>query len=334
MTIAILPGATSQSLEFKAIDNTTGLAATTLTSATAGLSISYQVGIGTVTAISLSDLAATNSAYSSGGIKHLGGGVYRIDVPDAAIPATEGARSKVFGTATAFQILGFSMVGKPVEVVSASLVTAIWAAVTDSAGVTTLLSRLSSARAGYLDNLSAGAVATASALASLVTTVAGIVTTLSTMVADVWAYATRTLTQSAASVAAAVAGSTITARRGDTLTAALTGLGNISTRTALWVTVKADPSGDADTAAKVQITEAVGLVYLNGAAATAGQGSVTVTNATTGALTIVVAAAATAQLAAPSTWTYDVQWKDASGLIHTLTEGTFRVVSDVTRATA
>lgn len=44
----------------------------------------------------------------------------------------------------------------------------------DSAGVTTLLSRLSATRAGYLDNLSAGAVATASAL----TAVAGDVTTL------------------------------------------------------------------------------------------------------------------------------------------------------------
>ncbi len=41
----------------------------------------------------------------------------------------------------------------------------------DSSGVTTLLSRLSSARAGYLDNLSAGAVALASSLSSLQTDV-------------------------------------------------------------------------------------------------------------------------------------------------------------------
>lgn len=40
-------------------------------------------------------------------------------------------------------------------------------AVGDSSGVTTLLARLSSARAAYLDNLSAGAVATASALAAV-----------------------------------------------------------------------------------------------------------------------------------------------------------------------
>ena len=124
-TILILPGATSQSVYFKAIDNTTGLAAITLGSGTAGLVISYQnTQTGTVTAISLSDLAATNSAWSSGGIKHIAGGVYRLCIPDAAVPATEGARTIIAGTATAFQILGCELVGKPVEVVSGSLVAA------------------------------------------------------------------------------------------------------------------------------------------------------------------------------------------------------------------
>lgn len=47
---------------------------------------------------------------------------------------------------------------------AASAVSEIWAAVADSAGTTTLLSRLSSTRAGYLDNLSAGAVALAANL--------------------------------------------------------------------------------------------------------------------------------------------------------------------------
>ena len=150
--------------------------------------------------------------------------------------------------------------------------------------------------------------------------------------AEVWAYSSRTLTQTAASVAAAVQGSTLAVTRGDTFSASLTGLGNITTRTALWFTVKADPAGDADTAAKIQITEAGGLLYLNGAAATSGQGSISVTNATTGALTITVAAAATAQLDTPSTWVYDLQWKDATGLIRTLTRGTMTVSDDVTRA--
>jgi hypothetical protein len=53
-------------------------------------------------------------------------------------------------------------------------VTTLTNAPSDSSGVTTLLSRLSSARAGYLDNLSAGAVA----LASSLTSAAGDITTI------------------------------------------------------------------------------------------------------------------------------------------------------------
>lgn len=49
-------------------------------------------------------------------------------------------------------------------------------AVPDTSGTTTLLSRLSAVRAGYLDNLSAGAVATASALSSVATNVSTLLT--------------------------------------------------------------------------------------------------------------------------------------------------------------
>ena len=66
--------------------------------------------------------------------------------------------------------------------------------------------------------------------------------------------ATRTVTQAAASVTAAVSGSTINITRGDTLSASITGLGDISTRTSLWFTVKHDRS-EADTASLIQIEE-------------------------------------------------------------------------------
>ncbi|MHB1260314.1 MAG: hypothetical protein ACYC2H_01220 [Thermoplasmatota archaeon] len=60
-------------------------------------------------------------------------------------------------------------VGSPTTTVglSGTTVATLTNAPADSSGVTTLLSRLSSARAGYLDNLSAGAVALASTLATL-----------------------------------------------------------------------------------------------------------------------------------------------------------------------
>lgn len=323
--IPILPGATSQSVYIKAIDNTTGLAATTVTSATAGLSISYQnTQTGTATAISLSDLAASNSAWSSGGMKHVAGGVYRLCIPDAAVPATEGAQTVISGTATAFQILGCELVGKPVEVVSASLVTAIWAAVTDSSGVTTLLSRLSSARAGYLDNLSAGAVALQSTLSTLSTTVSG-------LVAAVWAYATRTLTQGAASVIAAVTGSGVTVYRGTTWSIPLTGLPSNTGYTAIIFTVKRDTEdADADSVFYVRLNApdvGSGLIYFEGIASpTAGQASITVVSAT--AITITLAAA-TADDAPLGDFHYGVKYISASGVTQASRGGIFTVAADL-----
>ncbi|MFA6043370.1 MAG: carboxypeptidase-like regulatory domain-containing protein [Phycisphaerales bacterium] len=51
---------------------------------------------GTVQTISLSDLAAIDSAWSSGGWEHADNGVYRLDVPDAAIAAIAGGGNVLF----------------------------------------------------------------------------------------------------------------------------------------------------------------------------------------------------------------------------------------------
>ena len=61
----------------------------------------------------------------------------------------------------------------------------------DTAGTTTLLSRLSAARAGYLDNLSSGAVALESSLQGLITTVGASAAGIATAV---WSATTRLLT--------------------------------------------------------------------------------------------------------------------------------------------
>lgn len=65
------------------------------------------------------------------------------------------------------------------------------AAPADSSGVTTLLSRLSATRAGYLDNLSAGAVALEASLQALITTIGAAAAGVATAV---WGAVTRTLT--------------------------------------------------------------------------------------------------------------------------------------------
>lgn len=148
-----------------------------------------------------------------------------------------------------------------------------------------------------------------------------------------WSSAERTLTQTAAQVTAAVAGSTLTVQRGDTLSASFTGLGNISARTKLWVTGKKDKSHP-DTAAVFKIEESAGLeIIAGGTATTAGNGSITVTNATTGALTVALAAVETAKLDEMVGGHYDIQMLTASG-VQTLTDATLVVTQDVTRATS
>lgn len=73
-------------------------------------------------------------------------------------------------------------------------ITTLTNAPSDSSGVTTLLSRLSALRAGYLDNLSAGAVALESSLETLITTIGAAGAGLTATASAVWSVATRLLT--------------------------------------------------------------------------------------------------------------------------------------------
>jgi hypothetical protein len=152
--------------------------------------------------------------------------------------------------------------------------------------------------------------------------------------ADIWSYATRTLTQTAAQVAAIVSGTDVTVKRGDTWTISFTGLGSIANRTKLWFSVKGS-DGDADTESLVQIEESTGLVYLSGApAATAADGSLVVDDQAAGDITITLKPAATAVLEALEGLSYDVQVLTSAGAISTKTEGAFTITGDVTRATS
>ena len=153
----------------------------------------------------------------------------------------------------------------------------------------------------------------------------------------IWAYATRTLTQSAAAVVAAVSGSDINITRGDTLSASLTGLGNISARTKLWLTVKRERQ-HTDAQSIIQVEETDGMLYLNGSLVvslglTAAAGSITVTDAVAGDITIAISAAAAALLQ-PQACYYDIQMLTAAGTVTTLTVGKVDVNADVTGAIA
>jgi hypothetical protein len=150
--------------------------------------------------------------------------------------------------------------------------------------------------------------------------------------AAVWAYAARTLTQSAAAVAAVLAGSDITIQRGDTATIALTDVGALTGYSKIWFTVKSRKN-HSDTESIIQIEKTGGLLYLNGATATTtSDGNLTVNDEATGDVTIMIKAAATADLD-PGVYYYDVQLLTSSG-VTTMTTGKFTVEGDITRAVA
>ena len=92
-------GATSQSIYLEVLDSTstTGGRKTGLAYNTSSLTAYYVRNGGSATAITLATLAAANSAYSSGGFKEVDAtnmpGVYRLDLPDAAVAS--GATSVV-----------------------------------------------------------------------------------------------------------------------------------------------------------------------------------------------------------------------------------------------
>lgn len=125
-------------------------------------------------------------------------------------------------------------------------------------------------------------------------------------------------------------GTTITRRRGDTWSIEITGLGSLADRDKLWFTLKTKP-GLADTASTLQITEAGGLLYLNGAVATSSDATLVVDDEDAGDITITVKAVSTRQVEHRDSYYYDVQVLEGTD-VDTKTEGRFDVVSDVTEA--
>jgi len=166
----IAPGATSRSITVYAYDATTGLPYTTAAYNDAGIALWYRRGVtGAKTTITPATLSALTDAYSSGGFKAVAENAYRLDLPDAALAAGVDMVT-IGGSATAWKLIPLEVgLETPQTGDSYARIGANGAGLTsvgDTSGTTTLLSRLSSARAGYLDNLSAGAVALASAVAS------------------------------------------------------------------------------------------------------------------------------------------------------------------------
>lgn len=142
---------------------------------------------------------------------------------------------------------------------------------------------------------------------------------------------------SAISIVSPISGTAITILRGDTFECPISGLGSLASYVSLDFTVKANKT-QADTDALIRIRLNAtgltdGLLTLNGATpSNADDGSIAITDAAAGDITITLKASMTDDLAT-GTYAYDVQLIEATE-VSTLTSGKATVTADVTRAVA
>jgi len=148
---------------------------------------------------------------------------------------------------------------------------------------------------------------------------------------------TDALDVSSVTVVATVNGTTITILRGDTFECSISGLGSLASYVSLDFTVKRN-AYQTDDEATIRIRKNAsgltdGLLTLNGATpSSADDGSIAITDAAAGDITITLAASCTDDLAT-GTYAYDVQLIEV-GDVSTLTSGKATVIADVTRAVA
>lgn len=127
----------------------------------------------------------------------------------------------------------------------------------------------------------------------------------------------------------ALAGGKITIRAHDSFTVPLV-VGSIADYSELYFTVKSATTV-ADAAATVHISESAGLEYIvGGVATTPANGSILVSSAATGAMTVTLDEVETAKLVAGN-YVYGVKKITASGQANTLMEGACEVVTAVVR---
>lgn len=154
-----------------------------------------------------------------------------------------------------------------------------------------------------------------------------------TLIADIWSYGARTLTQTLASITSSIlSGNTLTILRGDSISIAITGLGNMVGISKLYFTVKNKEHDTADNVGMLQIEKTGGLLFLNGQTTTITNGSITVNDTTLGNITVAILPAASSQLPL-GTHYYDIQRISSSGTVSTLALGDFTVTVDITKAT-
>jgi len=108
MSYIFKKGATSQSIELYIIDSTDGTPETGVLWNTAGIDLKYRrkdAAVVSITEAALPTPALTDT-WQTGGFLEIGNGVYRLDLPDAALASAAGIdRVVVFGAVTGMVVL-------------------------------------------------------------------------------------------------------------------------------------------------------------------------------------------------------------------------------------
>lgn len=117
----ITPDSVDNSVTIRILDSTDGTPETGVTAATSGLDLQYRREGAANTAITEADLTNLTDAHSDGGLKHIGNGYYRLDVPDAAF-ASGVSGVLVHGTVTGMVVQGVycELAYRPVNAVQIS----------------------------------------------------------------------------------------------------------------------------------------------------------------------------------------------------------------------
>ena len=116
----IQAGATEQSVTIRIIDATDGTPETGVAYNTSGIDLKYWRH-GANSAVDITEATQTvNGAHADGGFVHIGHGVYRLDLPDAAV-ASGTTAVDVFGTVTGMIVIGGTVqLSPPVNMVAVS----------------------------------------------------------------------------------------------------------------------------------------------------------------------------------------------------------------------
>jgi len=101
----ITKGTTNVSVELRIVDSTDGTPETGVVWNTSGIDLQYRRDGAASTAITEATLAALTTAHTDGGFLHIGNGVYRFDLPDAAC-ASGVDKVVVHGTVTGMVVIG------------------------------------------------------------------------------------------------------------------------------------------------------------------------------------------------------------------------------------